>query len=202
MGVCRHCFAERRRRGRRGAAPAPRSGRRRVPRPRPLHDGRGEHATERSGRCPPSPPSGGCPQPGESRACASGSGPGSTAGPCRVPRRRGRATGGSRFLLQTRRAPLAQVPPLKSRASPTLEAREYWFDCKFVVAMSDIHIVILAAGKGTRMKSARPKVLHCVSGLPLIEHVLRVADSLEPRTTVVIVGHMADEVRSALQKRP
>ena len=36
----------------------------------------------------------------------------------------------------------------------------------------DIHVVILAAGKGTRMKSARPKVLHRVAGLPLIEHVL------------------------------
>jgi bifunctional UDP-N-acetylglucosamine pyrophosphorylase/glucosamine-1-phosphate N-acetyltransferase len=68
--------------------------------------------------------------------------------------------------------------------------------------MSDIHIVILAAGKGTRMNSARPKVLHSVSGLPLIEHVLRTADSLEPRTTVVIVGHMADAVKRALQKRP
>jgi bifunctional UDP-N-acetylglucosamine pyrophosphorylase/glucosamine-1-phosphate N-acetyltransferase len=68
--------------------------------------------------------------------------------------------------------------------------------------MSDIHIVILAAGKGTRMKSARPKVLHCAAGMPLIEHVLRVADSLRPRTTVVIVGHMADAVGLALQKRP
>src|SRR4051794_23227019 len=67
--------------------------------------------------------------------------------------------------------------------------------------MSDIHLVILAAGKGTRMKSARPKVLHCASGLPLIEHVLRVADSLAPATTVVIVGHMADALKQALRKR-
>jgi bifunctional UDP-N-acetylglucosamine pyrophosphorylase / glucosamine-1-phosphate N-acetyltransferase len=66
--------------------------------------------------------------------------------------------------------------------------------------MSDIHMVILAAGKGTRMKSARPKVLHCASGLPLIEHVLRAADSLVPATTVVIVGHMADVVKQALRK--
>src|SRR4051794_41743908 len=68
--------------------------------------------------------------------------------------------------------------------------------------MPDIHIVILAAGKGTRMKSARPKVLHCASDLPLIEHVLRAADSLNPATTVVIVGHMAGAVRQGLGKRP
>jgi bifunctional UDP-N-acetylglucosamine pyrophosphorylase/glucosamine-1-phosphate N-acetyltransferase len=67
--------------------------------------------------------------------------------------------------------------------------------------MSDIHMVILAAGKGTRMKSARPKVLHSASGLPLIEHVFRVADSLSPATTVVVVGHMADAVKEALGKR-
>jgi bifunctional UDP-N-acetylglucosamine pyrophosphorylase/glucosamine-1-phosphate N-acetyltransferase len=67
--------------------------------------------------------------------------------------------------------------------------------------MSDIHIVILAAGKGTRMKSALPKVLHSASGLPLIEHVFRVAHSLSPATTVVVVGHMADAVKQALGKR-
>jgi bifunctional UDP-N-acetylglucosamine pyrophosphorylase/glucosamine-1-phosphate N-acetyltransferase len=67
--------------------------------------------------------------------------------------------------------------------------------------MSDLHIVILAAGKGTRMKSARPKVLHCASGLPLIEHVFRVAASLSPATTVVVVGHMAGAVTQALGKR-
>ena len=38
--------------------------------------------------------------------------------------------------------------------------------------MADLHVVILAAGKGTRMKSALPKVLHRVAGLPMIEHVL------------------------------
>jgi len=64
-----------------------------------------------------------------------------------------------------------------------------------------LYVVILAAGKGTRMKSARPKVLHCASGLPLIEHVFRAADSLSPATTVVVVGHMADAVKHALGKR-
>ena len=67
--------------------------------------------------------------------------------------------------------------------------------------MPDIHIVVLAAGKGTRMKSAEPKVLHPAGGLPLIEHVLRAADSLQPVTVVVVVGHMADRVEESLRKR-
>jgi bifunctional UDP-N-acetylglucosamine pyrophosphorylase/glucosamine-1-phosphate N-acetyltransferase len=67
--------------------------------------------------------------------------------------------------------------------------------------MPDIHVVILAAGKGTRMKSADPKVLHPAGGLPLIEHVLRTASSVQPATTVVVVGHQADRIQDALRKR-
>jgi bifunctional UDP-N-acetylglucosamine pyrophosphorylase/glucosamine-1-phosphate N-acetyltransferase len=67
--------------------------------------------------------------------------------------------------------------------------------------MPDTHVVILAAGKGTRMKSAEPKVLHHAGGFPLIEHVLRAADSLQPATIVVVVGHMAGRVEEALRKR-
>ena len=68
--------------------------------------------------------------------------------------------------------------------------------------MSDKHIVILAAGKGTRMKSATPKVLHAAGGLALVEHVLRAADALNPATTILVVGHLADRVKDALAKRP
>jgi bifunctional UDP-N-acetylglucosamine pyrophosphorylase/glucosamine-1-phosphate N-acetyltransferase len=64
--------------------------------------------------------------------------------------------------------------------------------------MPPTHVVILAAGKGTRMKSADPKVLHPAAGEPLIRHVLRAADALDPASTVVVVGHMADKVRTAL----
>ncbi|MBM3770271.1 MAG: UDP-N-acetylglucosamine diphosphorylase/glucosamine-1-phosphate N-acetyltransferase [Acidimicrobiia bacterium] len=64
--------------------------------------------------------------------------------------------------------------------------------------MSDVHIVVLAAGKGTRMKSSRPKVLHHVAGAPMIEYVLRAAVELAPKTVTVVVGHQADEVVSAL----
>ena len=64
--------------------------------------------------------------------------------------------------------------------------------------MSDLHIVVLAAGKGTRMKSARAKVLHHVAGRPMIERVLATASSIAPRSTTVVIGHQADAVREAL----
>jgi bifunctional UDP-N-acetylglucosamine pyrophosphorylase / glucosamine-1-phosphate N-acetyltransferase len=66
---------------------------------------------------------------------------------------------------------------------------------------ADIHVVILAAGQGTRMKSSLPKVLHQISGRPLIEHVLRTAESVSPASITVVVGHRADVVRERLQKR-
>ena len=64
--------------------------------------------------------------------------------------------------------------------------------------MPDVHVVILAAGKGTRMESARPKVLHRVAGVPMIQHVLAVAGSLRPKSTTVVVGHQADTLKAAL----
>ena len=64
--------------------------------------------------------------------------------------------------------------------------------------MSDLHVVILAAGKGTRMKSERPKVLHKVAGLPMIEHVLAAASATAAQSTTVVVGHQAEAVRAAL----
>src|SRR6478752_3309569 len=68
--------------------------------------------------------------------------------------------------------------------------------------MSDLHVVILAAGKGTRMKSALPKVLHRAGELSLIDHVLRNAEALQPATAVVVVGHQAEEIQRVLLKRP
>jgi len=67
--------------------------------------------------------------------------------------------------------------------------------------MIDLHVVVLAAGKGTRMKSARAKVLHQVVGYSLIEHVFRTADALTPTSVTVIVGHQADQVQAASAKR-
>jgi len=65
----------------------------------------------------------------------------------------------------------------------------------------DTHVVVLAAGKGTRMKSALPKVLHRVAGLPMIDHVLDAARALGARSTTVVVGHGADLLRDALAGR-
>ena len=63
------------------------------------------------------------------------------------------------------------------------------------------HVLILAAGQGTRMRSSRPKVLHRLAGLALIEHVLRAAEPLNPAITVVVVGHQATQVQAALVDR-
>jgi bifunctional UDP-N-acetylglucosamine pyrophosphorylase/glucosamine-1-phosphate N-acetyltransferase len=65
----------------------------------------------------------------------------------------------------------------------------------------DTHIVVLAAGKGTRMKSALPKVLHRVAGTPMVEWVLAAASALNPRTTTMVIGHEADALKGALQGR-
>jgi bifunctional UDP-N-acetylglucosamine pyrophosphorylase/glucosamine-1-phosphate N-acetyltransferase len=67
--------------------------------------------------------------------------------------------------------------------------------------MDNLHIVILAAGKGTRMRSDRPKILHELAGRSLIEHVLRTIHPLNALNTVLVVGHGADDVRSALAAR-
>jgi len=65
--------------------------------------------------------------------------------------------------------------------------------------MSVRHVIVLAAGRGTRMKATRPKVLHKVAGQPMIHHVLKAAASLEPSTTTVIVGHQAKGVETAVR---
>jgi bifunctional UDP-N-acetylglucosamine pyrophosphorylase/glucosamine-1-phosphate N-acetyltransferase len=64
--------------------------------------------------------------------------------------------------------------------------------------MTNLHVVILAAGKGTRMKSGRPKVLHQLAGRTLIEHVLATVSGLDVTERVIVIGHGADDVRAAL----
>ena len=67
--------------------------------------------------------------------------------------------------------------------------------------MRPLHIVVLAAGKGTRMRSERSKVLHRMAGRPLIDHVLDAGQSLGPASVTIIVGHQADAVKAAAGSR-
>ncbi len=61
-----------------------------------------------------------------------------------------------------------------------------------------LNVVIMAAGKGTRMKSALPKVLHRLGGTSLLQHVLNAAAGVGAGRTVVVTGHGADEVETAV----
>lgn len=64
--------------------------------------------------------------------------------------------------------------------------------------LSPLNIVILAAGKGTRMVSERPKVLHPLGGKPLLSHVLETARMLNPAKIIVVYGHGGETVRDAM----
>ena len=61
-----------------------------------------------------------------------------------------------------------------------------------------VDVVIMAAGKGTRMKSRLPKVLQRLAHVPLVQHVLATAQQLQARSAVVITGHGAEQVEAAL----
>jgi len=65
-----------------------------------------------------------------------------------------------------------------------------------------LHVIILAAGEGKRMKSALPKVLQPVAGQPMLAHVIQVARSLEPAAIHVVYGHAGEEVRDAFAGQP
>lgn len=67
--------------------------------------------------------------------------------------------------------------------------------------MKKLTAVILAAGKGTRMKSKLPKVLHKVGGRPMLEHVMDAAEAAGCRDNVVIIGHGAELVRELVGSR-
>lgn len=60
-----------------------------------------------------------------------------------------------------------------------------------------LNIVILAAGKGTRMHSSKPKVLHYVGGQPILAHVIKAAQTLSPQKIIVVYGYGGETVREA-----
>lgn len=63
-----------------------------------------------------------------------------------------------------------------------------------------LNIIILAAGKGTRMYSSMPKVLHTVGGKPILEHVLACANELEPAKIIIVYGFGGDQVKQAIKQ--
>lgn len=63
--------------------------------------------------------------------------------------------------------------------------------------MNDLNIVILAAGKGTRMRSQRPKVLHKVADQPILHHVLAAAKQCQPKNIIVVYGFGGEQVQEA-----
>lgn len=67
------------------------------------------------------------------------------------------------------------------------------------MALPEFAVVILAAGKGTRLKSSLAKVLHRAGGRTLVEHVVRACQPLRPRAAVAVVGHQAAEVSAILE---
>ena len=69
-----------------------------------------------------------------------------------------------------------------------------------MMSKTNISVIILAAGKGTRMNSDLPKVIHKLSGIPLICHVAKTALLLSPNKVVAIIGHQAELVIKALDK--
>lgn len=69
------------------------------------------------------------------------------------------------------------------------------------MTIAPIAAIILAAGKGTRMKSSRHKVLHPVGGRPMVEHVMATLDTLNPARRVVVVGSERDQVEAQIGDR-
>jgi len=61
-----------------------------------------------------------------------------------------------------------------------------------------LEVIILAAGQGSRMRSPLPKVLHCLAGKPLVQHVIDLARALNPAQIHVVVGHEAAQVSAAI----
>lgn len=64
-----------------------------------------------------------------------------------------------------------------------------------------VSAIVLAAGEGTRMRSARPKPLHLICGRPMVMHVIHALEHVQPERTVVVVGHGAERVTKKVQEQ-
>ena len=64
---------------------------------------------------------------------------------------------------------------------------------------NDLAVIVLAAGKGTRLKSSLAKVLHRAGGRTLVEHIVRACGPLKARETIVVVGHQAEQVAAVVE---
>jgi bifunctional UDP-N-acetylglucosamine pyrophosphorylase/glucosamine-1-phosphate N-acetyltransferase len=70
------------------------------------------------------------------------------------------------------------------------------------MTLTKLEVVILAAGQGTRMRSALPKVLHPLAGKPLVQHVIETAAALRATAIHTVVGHGAEQVQQRLASQP
>jgi bifunctional UDP-N-acetylglucosamine pyrophosphorylase/glucosamine-1-phosphate N-acetyltransferase len=84
-------------------------------------------------------------------------------------------------------------------SNPTAERERSALATSKTTRTRTLAVVVLAAGKGKRLKSARPKVLHPICGKPALWHVLQAALGAKPSKIVVVVGHGADDVREAVR---
>ena len=64
-----------------------------------------------------------------------------------------------------------------------------------------VHVIVLAAGEGTRMRSSRPKPLHMICGRAMVLHVIHSLEKLRPDRTAVVVGHGAEQVTKKVHER-
>ena len=65
----------------------------------------------------------------------------------------------------------------------------------------NLEIVVLAAGKGTRMRSKKPKVLHKLAGKPMLQHVLDNAEQLSPTNVTIVYGYGGDQVQKEIRSK-
>ncbi len=64
-----------------------------------------------------------------------------------------------------------------------------------------LHVIILAAGQGSRMKSDQPKVIHKLAGKPMLQHVIDTASQLDAETIHIVVGHGAETVKETIKDK-